>query len=78
MNTAKARMEKLKELDFVSISQWRDRFYINLDGNGGNFRGERSAKIWFKEGGELNIEMGKGVCSSEWHEQLEQIKSIFV
>lgn len=70
-------VSEIEALGFASINQWRDRYYINLRGNGGNYRGERSAKIWFKEGGQLNVEMGKGVCSSEWHEQLEKIESIF-
>lgn len=70
--------EQLAELGFVKMNEWRDRIYINLEGNGGNYRGERSAKVWFKPSeGELNVELGKGVCSSEWHEQLEQVKAIF-
>jgi len=74
----KSIVEKIKELSGVSgVSQWKDRYYINLRGNGGNFKGERNAKVWFKDGGELNVELGKGLCSSEWHEQLEQVKSVF-
>lgn len=74
----KSAVEQIKELSGVSsVSQWRDRYYINLRGNGGNFKGERTAKVWFKGGGELNVELGKGLCSSEWHDQLEQVKSVF-
>lgn len=74
----KSVVEKIKELSGVSsVSQWNDRYYVNLRGNGGNFKGERTSKVWFKEGGELNVELGKGLCSSEWHEQLEQVKSVF-
>ena len=58
-------VEQVKELSCVSsVSQWRDRYYINLRGNGGNFRGERSSKIWFKEGGELTVELGKGYAQA--------------
>ena len=73
----KSVAEQLNELGFVKVSAWKDRFYINLAGNGGNFAGERNAKIWFKEGESLNVQLGKGICSSEWHEQLEQVKAIF-
>ena len=74
----KSLVEQIKELSGVSgVSQWKDRYYINLRGNGGSFKGESTAKVWFKDGGELNVELGKGLCSSEWHEQLEQVKSVF-
>lgn len=77
----KSLVEKIKELSGVSgvssVSQWKDRYYINLRGNGGNFKGERTAKVWFKDGSCLNVELGKGLCSSEWHEQLEQVKALF-
>lgn len=74
----KSIIEQIKELSGVSsVSQWKDRYYINLRGNGGRFKGESTAKVWFKEGSSLNVELGKGLCSSEWHEQLEQVKALF-
>ena len=73
----KSIIDQLKSLNFVTVNPWKDRFYITLKGNGGNFAGERNAKVWFKEGESLNVQLGKGICSSEWHEQLEQVKAIF-
>lgn len=71
-------IEQIEELSgVISVSLWKDRYYILLLGNGGDFEGERTSTIWFKNGGELNVELGKGLCSSEWHEQLEQVKSVF-
>ena len=73
----KTIIDQVKELSGVySLNQWKDRIYVNLKGNGGNYRGERTAKIYIKDD-QLSVELGKGVCSSEWNENLEQLKSLF-
>ena len=70
-------INEIRDLEMVaSANEWKDRVYINLKGNGGNFAGERSSKIWVKNG-KLNVEIGKGICSSEWNASLKALKAVF-
>ena len=70
-------LTEIRQLPMVrSANEWKDRIYINLRGNGGNFSGERNSKIWIR-GGKLTVERGKGMTSREWDAQLHQIEAIF-
>lgn len=60
----------------ASANEWKDRIYINLKGNGGNFAGERSAKIWVRDN-VLTVEMGKGMTSSAWSDNLKALRAAF-
>lgn len=74
---AKLTITEIRALEMVaSANEWKDRIYINLKGNGGNFAGERNSKIWVKDG-KLNVEIGKGICSSEWNASLKALKAVF-
>lgn len=57
----------------ASANEWRDRIYINLRGNGGNFAGERNSRIWMRDS-KLTVEMGKGSTSREWSDSLKALK----
>ena len=74
---AKLTITEIRALEMVaSANEWKDRIYINLKGNGGNFAGERNSKIWVKDG-KLNVEIGKGTRSSVWDDNLKALKAEF-
>ena len=58
-----------------SINEWRDRYYINLKGNGGSYRGETTSKVYLNAQGELVVERGKGMVSSVWSDNLDALKA---
>lgn len=59
-----------------SAKEWKDRIYINVKGNGGNYRGEASAKV-FLVNGQLNVHLGKGSTSREFDANLEALNAVF-
>lgn len=68
-------INEIKALEYVdSANEWKDRIYIDLKGNGGNYRGEKTAKIYIKDGA-LNVELGKGMTSSEWDQNLKSLRA---
>jgi hypothetical protein len=70
-------IDGIKTLPMVaSANPWKDRIYINLKGNGGNYAGERSAKIFVKNN-KINVERGKGLTTSEWEQQLRDLSAMF-
>lgn len=70
-------INEIRALPMVaSANEWKDRIYINLRSNGGNFAGERNSKIWVREG-VLTVEMGKGSTSREWYANLQALRAIF-
>lgn len=70
-------INEIRDLEMVAIAnEWKDRIYIKLKGNGGNFAGERNSKVWVKDG-KLNVEIGKGTCSSDWNASLKALKAVF-
>lgn len=72
-----SELEQIKALPMVeSANVWQDRIYINVRGNGGNYRGERTAKIFIRDGS-LTVQLGKGTCSSVWAENVEALKAIY-
>ncbi len=69
-------IDEIRSLPYVqSANEWRDRIYINLVGNGGNYAGERNTKIYVKAGC-LIVEMGKGAYTTEWSNNLKALKSV--
>ena len=53
--------------------EWNDRIYINPRGNGGNFRGEQTTKVYVAPTGEIVVARGKGRTSSEYDANLRAI-----
>lgn len=60
-----------------SASEWRDRIYVNIRGNGGRYAGEGNTKIWIDAKGELHVDMGKGMRSCEWDANLAAFKAAY-
>lgn len=58
--------------EVLSANEWKDRIYINVRGNGGNFAGERSIKVYVRAD-RLNVERGKGLTSGEYEANLKTL-----
>ncbi len=71
LNTIKAT-EGVKS---VNLHAATGRYYINLRGNGGSFRGERTSKLYLTAEGKLVFECGKGTRSSAYDEQYYAVKA---
>lgn len=75
--TKPSQIDEIRALAIVeSANQWKDRIYINVKGNGGNYRGEASAKV-FLLNGQLNVQLGRGSTSREFDANLEALKAVF-
>lgn len=75
---AKLSINEIRDLPGVArANEWKDRIYINLAGNGGNFAGERNSKVWIAASGALNIELGKGTTSREWDANLSAFSAAY-
>ena len=61
----------------LSASEWRDRIYVNIKGNGARMAGEGNSKVWIDSAGKLNVEIGKGTISREWHANLASFKAAY-
>jgi hypothetical protein len=65
-------LEQIRSLPGVArVNAWNDRIYINIRGNGGNFAGERSTKVWISATGDLTIERGRGTITREFDANLQ-------
>lgn len=65
---------ELQGLPYVrSANEWRDRVYINVKGNGGDYRGERNTKVWLDRDGQLHIERGRGTTSRDFDANLQTL-----
>lgn len=72
--TATLTLDQIRALPFVaSANEWRDRVYINVRGNGGNYAGERGTKVWMRDGA-LTIERGRGQTSRDFDANLEALR----
>lgn len=60
-----------------SASEWRDRIYVNITGNGGNYLGERTSKVWIDAQGTLHVDLGKGMTSREWDANLRSFRAAY-
>lgn len=75
---SKITIQQIRQLPgAASASEWKDRIYINVRGNGGNFAGERNSKIWIDKDGGLHIDFGKGTTSREWIESLKSFEAAY-
>lgn len=75
--TKPSQIAEIRALEMVEFaSEWKDRIYINVKGNGGSYRGEASAKV-FLLNGQLNAQLGKGSTSREFDANLEALKAVF-
>jgi hypothetical protein len=71
----KLTITEIRALSMVqSANEWRDRIYINVHGNGGNFAGERNTKVWIHDG-VLTVESGKGTTSREFDANLKALRA---
>lgn len=71
-------VEQIRSQSYVyGASVWQDRIYINLRGNGGNFAGERTSKVWIKDN-ILTVQRGKGMTSREWDANLAAVRAWLV
>ena len=70
------QIDSIKKIDGVSVSVWerhgKKRFYVNIDGNGGNYRGERNTKVYIDDTG-LHVNEGSGSTSREFDLRLESV-----
>lgn len=61
----------------LSASEWRDRIYVNVQGNGVRMAGEGNSKVWIDAAGKLNVQIGKGTISREWTANLNAFKAAY-
>lgn len=72
-------IETIRTLSGVqSASEWRDRIYVNIQGNGARMAGEGNSKIWIDATGKLNVQIGKGTISREWTANLNAFKAAYM
>lgn len=70
------KIEDIRALPGVlSASEWRDRIYVNIQGNGARMAGEGNSKVWIHASGKLNVQIGKGTISREWTANLNAFKA---
>jgi hypothetical protein len=63
----------------ASAKAWNDsRVYLIVRGNGGNYRGESTAKIYIDlASGQLVEQAGKGTTSREWSANVVSLREAF-
>lgn len=68
-------MNKLVEIatkiDGAKVSEWRDRYYVNLPANKA-YRGDRTTKVWIK-GDVMTVEAGRGCRSDGFDDALRAL-----
>ena len=72
-----AAIKSVDGVKSVNLHKSSGRIYINLKGNGGNYRGEQTSKVYISTEGEFVIERGKGSVSREWNAQVDAAKAAF-
>ena len=66
----------VEESGIATANEWKDRLYINVRGDGGNYRGEKTYKLWIDDDGGMHEQDGKGTTSREFDANLAKIKEM--
>lgn len=80
MITVDAALSFARNCNAVATAKnWQDsRVYLTVKGNGGNYRGEQTAKIYIDlSSGKLVEQMGKGTTSGAWSDNVKALRSQF-
>ena len=59
----------------IRIHEATSRYYINLRGNGGKYRGEQTSKLYVTASGLLVWECGKGTRSGAYDDQRHAVEA---
>lgn len=59
----------------INLHEATNRYYINLRGNGGSFRGEQTSKLYLTSEGKLVFECGKGTRSGAYDDQRHAVEA---
>ena len=80
MITVDAALSFARNCNAVATAKnWQDsRVYLTVKGNGGNYRGEQTAKIYIDlSSGKLVEQIGKGTTSNAWSDNVKVLRAAF-
>ena len=82
-----ANQKSLEEqiLEHAAVANFKEfvkpninRVYLTLTGYSARFNGDRSSKVYFdRKTQKIMLEMGKGICSSEFNASLTALETTF-